>query len=314
MDHYFETETTYQQGWDQWHRKEPIGGSVDGLAFVLPLAIADRRSPGAPTDQLPSWDELSDEEAFAAKVLYEVLHRVGHPVSAYPRFLGELSILEIELPRLAEANLAWRRRRHALDKESNGALQAVLKYTASIVATVKAEGLPDETSPVEFVSMDNLEWLEANRDPDLWHRLIFEANWDLECTEVFASWLIEQPDCDRATAAALFIAGNGVDVVFGRPRAQRAEAGIDYVPFGERLVELIVHRSEYGDGFPRSELTLSELGFADDQLTVLRTFSDARPDQIEQPIPRRLLGDVFSGRRSSTPYVLVDESLIARGY
>jgi hypothetical protein len=83
----------------------------------------------------------------------------------------------------------------------------------------------------------DIGWHEANRDPDLWHIIAKEANFDLETTRNFVEWVIGQPDCDRATAAFLFPNMDGANTVATLSNAEGRRA-----MFSERLITRICVR------------------------------------------------------------------------
>jgi hypothetical protein len=117
---------------------------------------------------------------------------------------------------------------------------------------------------------------------------------------------VEQPDCDRATAAFLFLDMNGPECV-----ANPSERVVSY-----RLISRICERSQNGDGFPISELTLSEHGLQDDQRGVLQQMLDipTTATAILCPVPVNLLSMPFGGRRAKSPYVVQPDGYIENGW
>ena len=46
-------------------------------------------------------------------------------------------------------------------------------------------------------------WLATEAGPDDWHRFALDVNWDFHPPELF-EWIVQQPNCDKATALTLF--------------------------------------------------------------------------------------------------------------
>ena len=283
-------ERAYCEGLARLTARGELGGP--NLDFLLPAAVgAARDGSGFP----PPFEALTPEERFAMRILWEVI--VGHdfPINRYPRFLGEISIFESEVFSLRNAPLTRSWITGRLDSASRKRLNRGLDYCEPIVRSLQASGLPP-VAPIVDTHVADLEWLQANPDPDLWHEIVCggSLNWDTEAAEAFVEWVITQPDCDRATAAYLYlVCRRDMD------RVSNAETTLS-----GRLVASIVERSERGDGYPRSELTLSQFGEQDDQRALL---------QRVQAGPERLLGAPLTGRRTQTPYVVHSEGVIQTG-
>lgn len=99
------------------------------------------------------------------------------------------------------------------------------------------EGFDEEFDENEAL----MAWLERH-GPDEWHQIALSANWDFVDPKLF-EWIIAQPDCDEATALALFWRG-GVSWLAAHPDEPHEAAG---------LLRAILRRwSE--DGFARGEI------------------------------------------------------------
>ncbi len=122
--------------------------------------------------------------------------------------------------------------------------------------------------------------------PDGWHRLALYANWDSTEDDVW-QWIVTQPDCDRATALAIFWKAE--------PEYYLRYLDARSVPAGER--------AEYGlltiirDRWLAGGYTRSELAFDPDvdawplDFTALRGQYGGRVDALMPPAMRvRLAG------------------------
>ena len=293
------SEAAYTTALMQLHRRQRSPDQASKLFAIMPLAVLDARR-GKDVHSIPRYEDLMPEERFAVGILYEVIAEVGDPVSNYPRVLGEISILGSMISGLMQGRVA-----------QPAEFQNLIKTATQIVNIARAYGLPDPTRQRVQTSIDDFDWFEANRDPDLWHLIARQANFDLGATKRFVAWVVEQPDCDRATAAFLFLEMNGPACV-ANP-SERVVSGTD---FAYRLISRICARSQNGDGFPMRELTLSEHGLQDDQRGVLQQMLD-RPmtaTAIRCPVPVNLLSMPFGGRRAKSPYVVLPECYIANGW
>lgn len=291
MSHDATVERVYAAGRARLRDRGDLGG--EHLDFLLPACIGAARGDQATP---PPYGALSAEEQLAVGILLDVMVGPKHPTERYPRFLGPISTFECELRELREAPLARSWWTGQLTQSATKQLATCLETVVPIVRTLVRDGLPDLDAPVVDTHVDDFEWLEAHPDPDLWHVIVGSGslNADTEAADRFVSWVIDQPECDRATAAFLYVRCHEAT----RTGPPRLDSPCD------RLMRSVAHRSEQGDGYPRSELTLSQFGMDDDQRSVL--------DRIEAG-PDRLLGTRFVGRRTRTPYVFHSETVIQTG-
>ncbi len=291
--------TNYQTGLQQFAAGFPLGGTSDPAFFIIPASVAAVRKPRgffARRPSPPHFDQLTQEEVFAAHAMRNVILGIGDPIGDFPGLFGEISVLQCQLFALKSEPIIGQKQ-----------LDRFIRPACSMIREVQASGLSLTSGDKVSTWMGDFDWLERNPDPDLWHIIVAEANYDNECSEDFVSWVIEQPLCDRATAAYLFLGLDGIKYVCDR--APNAPVGAE---FGFKTVRRICERSENGDGFPRSELTLSEHGRVDDQRPTLDRMLRAAGSGPSAPIPvpKRLLARPFEGRPARTPFVFHSETLI----
>lgn len=291
------SETAYTTALMQLRSRQRSPDQASKLFAIAPLAILDARR-GKDVHSIPKYEDLTPEERFAAKILYEVVAEVGDPVSNYPRVLGEISVLRSIISGLMAERTA-----------QPAEFQNLINTATKIINIAREYGPPDPTRQRVQTSIDDFDWLKANRDPDLWHLIVRQVNFDLGATQRFVEWVVEQPDCDRATAAFLFLEMNGPECV-----ANPSERVVSSTDFPGRLICRICARSQNGDGFPISELTLSEHGLRDDQRGVLQQMLSMTATAIRCPVPVNLLSMPFGGRRAKSPYVVQPEGYIENGW
>ncbi len=132
----------------------------------------------------------------------------------------------------------------------------------------------------------------THRNPDDWHRLALAANWDFVDAAVWRA-IIEQPNCDRATALAIFWTAS--------PEY--------YVQFADREDVPTVNRSDYDlitairERWLRGDYVRAELAFDPDidvwplDMQDLRRRYGARVDAV-MPAAMRVR---LEGRRLAAP-------------
>jgi hypothetical protein len=290
------SETAYTTALMQLRSRQRSPDQASKLFAIMPLAILDARR-GKDVHSIPKYEDLTPEECFAAKILYEVVAEVGDPIIDYPRVLGEISVLRSIISGLMAERTA-----------QPAEFQNLINTATKIINMAREYGPPDPTRQRVQTSIDDFDW-KANRDPDLWHLIVRQVNFDLGATQRFVEWVVEQPDCDRATAAFLFLEMNGPECV-----ANPSERVVSSTDFSGRLIDRICTRSQNGDGFPISELTLSEHGLRDDQRGVLQQMLSMTATAIRCPVPVNLLSMPFGGRRAKSPYVVQPEGYIENGW
>ncbi len=148
---------------------------------------------------------------------------------------------------------------------------------------VRRASLPDPAGYALPIARATPAWLQHYRDPEFWHLLLpilvartFDAATAKPALESL-TWILAQPDCDRATAAAAFL-------MMGTPKHIPAGDAplMGYALEGARqsLAEAILTRAEAGFYAP-ARLTLSCLGLsdtgADRSAALFATPFDGRP-------------------------------------
>lgn len=152
-----------------------------------------------------------------------------------------------------------------------------------------------------------IKWLARHPDPALWHRMAERGalNYDLPAVRDTLSWIVAQPECDRATAAGIFLSLQGRDVV-GLPLAALRKSDTAYL-----LAAKILLRSE-GSGYALSRFSLSSIGFGNDQSGLLADLRSRPKLAAGLPVPERLLGQTFGGKAPETATTIHSESWISR--
>jgi len=122
-------------------------------------------------------------------------------------------------------------------------------------------------------------WLDAN-GPDQWHELVRRWNFDFGIHPL--AWIVQQPDCDRATAQEIFFHLCGWLSLWDSAR----KAGRHFTTNDEvRLLDYVIARWQ-AEGFQRSELASThqthEWG-----LTNLRAIPYGYPDSLLDRIAGR---------------------------
>lgn len=105
----------------------------------------------------------------------------------------------------------------------------------------------------------------AGRTPDDWHRYASNLNWGDRLDGLF--WIVNQPDCDKATAVMIFWAGEPTGYDW---QEESEPMGADEYAVAPML-KYIVQRFNAG-GYPRSEIAYD---FRADHGRNLAAFADA---------------------------------------
>jgi hypothetical protein len=297
----------YELGRNQIRQRQPLGGDPRSQYFALPASISIA-SGGDWLDDAPTYGALSDTDRKAMRILYESIIDFESPEVRYAGLMGEIlslrDIMKLDYSKsiTCDPNI-W-------TDYQNKSLRYLRKNLLRIVNYVRKKSMSKSEQKKGFVSakeatgVGDLHWLAKSRDPDLWHLIAAHANTDL--LEKFVVWVIQQPECDRATAAYLFLKLGGVSCFDDPPSGSPSSWS-----FAKQSVARICNRSENGDGFLRRVLTLSEVGEKDDQRDLLLNIQ-AKAGRAESfaPVPVRLLGEVFEGRATNSAYELVGEGEI----
>lgn len=122
-------------------------------------------------------------------------------------------------------------------------------------------------------------WLDAN-GPDQWHGLVQRWNFDFGIHPL--AWIVQQPDCDRATAQQIFFHVSDWLLLWDSAR----KAGRHFTTNDEvRLLDYVIARWQ-DEGFPRSELASTHQTH-DEGLTNLRAIPYGYPDSLLDRIAGR---------------------------
>ena len=157
------------------------------------------------------------------------------------------------------------------------------------------------------------DWLAADPDPELWHIILWSLEWDKGPDPVFCNWVVARPECDRATAADLFLAFSGPDLV----GLTGGEARERFPEFGE-YVEVIVRICERcaNGGYPISRFRPNFLDWEDADLPKWREDlaranpGPDQPDRLQAPVS--LLEKDFPSREPRSDYEVRDGMIVRR--
>lgn len=309
-----EAEQIYNSGIeDLFKLRDDPNCTLTRAFFVLPVAIGCTRNPNATIDSLPSVLDLTHKELVAVKIFGDVLE---DPFTALQENL-QLHALILPLGDALKDLVRQPVRRTIFDgnhdQEANSRFNLALNLTAEIVNTVNQVDIPEDwgsTPKFDICATDEkfLDWLGENPDPDLWHLIVGNFNYDLPCTSRVLNWIVDQPDCDRATAASAFALCCGEDYA-GRPKADVDERTDTYAG----IVEKICRRSELGDGFPVNRLApFGYDGNPRDLLDDMRRKAQSGDHVV--PVPVKLLSAPFADGQPRTPYYVHSETIVSSGY
>ncbi|OWV27848.1 hypothetical protein [Halomonas campaniensis] len=92
----------YAEGIESFKKCHTLGGSFAGCRFVMPFAIGYARQ--LTVDQWPAFNELTDEEKFAAGMIHRIL--ASHDIMGdYPRLWLQICDFEYEAKKLLASPL-----------------------------------------------------------------------------------------------------------------------------------------------------------------------------------------------------------------
>ena len=310
-----EIQNAYDLGLADVRGTGPLGGLGRGLHYLMPYVVAFARNGRSPYqgDDWPDYAALSPNELKAMEVLHAALNDDQFDVmERYPAAWAVIVPLAHEALD-SKGKTLERCKLYEIAPEPELGITNPSLAAAAIVGFFNRfdfDKIPTVDQRVDFEECGTIAGLEQSRDPDLWHLVPGGFNFDSERTFEVLNWIIEQPECDRATAALIFLRLCGSDYV-GKPIIPEDERSR---PTAE-IINKICKRSE-SEGFARSELSLSCVEEADDQRPLLQemvaSYSGAIGDCI--PIPTRLFSVPFIGRAPITPYVVQDEGYIQFGF
>ncbi len=79
----------------------------------------------------------------------------------------------------------------------------------------------DRATRVPAAQENLVKWL-GEQDPHTWHAIVVGWDWNREIAPL--TWIANRPECDRATAARMFLSGGAVEAVAWGPTRQDAPA------------------------------------------------------------------------------------------
>jgi hypothetical protein len=312
----------YDLGLEDLASGETLGGA-SRLMFLLPYSVAVVRNGGVLDRSLkcPQYDELSRSEKQATRISFKALTVGGEKINDYVGRNGHFGDYIFAL-HAHDRDIGHKVfHRDILELHDPSPMQKLLHvpvYPAVEIVKI-CGGIDFDRRPPqperEYLDASKpgfIEALASLNEPELWHLIVNEFSYDLSCTYEVLDWIVDQPECDAATAALAFIRIWGEDYV-GQPYPGATEARHNR---SLSIAARICRRSE-GAWFERTELSLDCVGERNDQGPLLERaiakFAKRSAEGFEGriPIPRRLLGHVFEGRPPSTTFFVLAECVVA---
>jgi hypothetical protein len=309
----------YDAGKAQLGSGSPLGSGED-MVWIMPWAVHQaRQAEGVDTTRgSPAASDLTPGEQAACARLYNAITRATVVLNGrehthtdgmawteafYPTqwaVNNGVIVTREDLVSLPPGNNAVPRRLDFLAYARHGIGLARRKEAAA-----KAKGAPPINGGLDDAAVQ--AWLKKHPDPDLWHLMTAPGalNFDLPAVMKTYAWIIAQPDCDRATAASLFLACYGTDIV-GKTLAEVRRMDPCY-----SLAAKILQRSE-GVGYDSSRFTLTSVGQQDDQTHLLLALRQRPMPPEGLPVPERLLGAPFTGVSANSATEVHSECWITR--
>lgn len=278
--------------------------------FLIPWAIQQVRGNDEPVDPTA----LTSQELRLAELVHAAII-LDEP--AFKAACGQVSAIERKILESVRG-MAAQEPRVTLEQFKGDRLQERVRKALAPrppLPTASAAAERGEAPPRRFKQVSELlDWLPDNSDPDLWHLLVANLNYDYEDTLKVVHWIVSQPDCDRATAAlALFLIN--ADAYIGYETLEACD-GWDRHYWS--IARTICERSEAGL-YPRSRFNLTCVNVDNDQTGTLDMLLRCARDLVERgkrvpwPMPVRLLSQPFEGRDAmSATYLVNDDTLYHR--
>jgi hypothetical protein len=294
-----------------------LASGREGIHWLMPWAVTRARARGATSygaQEVPVAAALTVPERAAITYLHGAM--AERPVSDYSlavQLFGEVYPAQSSIYTSVTENHQFDRSLLNIDQPSgvqHGKIGTLFSSLSLLYFLIKKDQLQRSRKipPIDAAAGDPelKAWLKRYPDPDLWHVMVAEFNYDLPDVWKLFEWIVAQPQCGRATAALLFLQIDGPRIIGlspGVPGKQDKSA---------KLAIKIVTRSEGPKGFPENLLSLSDGRFADDQRPLLAKLR-AKPMAVDGvPVPERLLGEPFSGRAAQTATSVHSECCITR--
>ncbi|MCT4558896.1 MAG: DUF4274 domain-containing protein [Pelagimonas sp.] len=289
-------------GFGSVFKQRRLGADSEHRYYLLPLAVAGYRMRMGQfrlaEQSWPEFGDLTSQEQMAAAYLLEYMEAdtgkkidmavarswIQEPLLGL-RDLGTKPLLVSQLPPL---NQSWSSDPH------NAVICAVEALERMVV---RAPEKKTEAFEISTDSADFMTWLSKQRDPNLWHQIASGGlNWGLECNVATAAWIVDQPECDPATAAGLFLNFQGQDIV-GLP--VDAALGSVYPAF---LINICQNAQALAAKPAR--LALTDFGLKNNQTKWAQDLDQLYADRAQTgkacvPSPSPLFAAPYKGRRRS---------------
>lgn len=304
--------------------------------WLLPHAVMRARMLAQRSDLpwalTPAWPALSAAEREAVAFVWMVLNltdpELTDVMEDHPDIAGEICVLFNETRGIMTGRRSYPRQHLAPPYLDRKALHAPNGWAAAILIVqdrIARFGLAKAPAGVQIALDDPAfpDFFVAQGDPDLWHMAVVNLNYDLPHVPGLLTWIVQQPDCDAATAALILRAVN-VPEVAGRR--------IDRLSGYAAVAAAVCLRAE-GPGFARRELSISSVApdLGDDQRPLLARMRALRPvparlidDHLPRwlrapldrllparvPLPVALLSAPFAGRPPRSRWTIGDEGVL----
>ena len=155
----------YAEGIESFKKCRPLGGSFAGCRFVMPFAIGYARQ--LTVDQWPAFNELTDEEKFAAGMIHRIL--ASHDIMGeYPRLRLPIYAFEYESKKLLASPLKRSLLQRKLTQESWDRVSPTVYHASNLVSEIKKEGIPVASSEVDTDSKGILVYRRPRQVGDDW--------------------------------------------------------------------------------------------------------------------------------------------------
>lgn len=280
---------------------------------VLPfLVMVDRARIGVmPRDALNKNEEAYLALAHSAREMSAPkLRRASRRL---PDEDGRLVELSRKLFRMADADFVEHVQSTVRDMRGRSTASDVAQVNAkdAVMAWVEEQESDDDFAAVVGPSeiLDVISTAEAN--PELWHVLVAGLDPKDDRAAPVISWIVNQKECDRATAALALIRSDAVSLM---PYADVASCPAD-LQARWQIARTVCYRSETG-GYTRAGLDLAWAHEDNDQSGLLVALATRAMEVEEQgksapwPVPETLLAEDFEGSAPNVPYTIVNGALV----
>lgn len=302
----------------RYTRLSPQASGRADYLMAFAVRFVRRMYSGNPSAAAPTVSSLTRGEQKACQIIFETLDarlgdeidlmtdhpRVAHEIYGLYKFRNVGDLAREVLDDTCQAKLDA----GSFDQIENPLSCAVLIMKAFAESEAHATGAPSGPKNIETTDPKFIEWQSESPDPDLWHQMLPELNYDIPENVDLLYWIVRQPGCDRATAAGIFLMLYGQAIV-GMPKDKSS------AQFPGSLILDICERAN-SQGFARQELSLASIGYANDQRPLLnemrRLFEERSIHSDENvPVPVGLFKDVLSGRPPQSRYTAHSEQVVS---